>query len=139
MRSCSSRGSRRSTAARATTRTPSRKASRGAAGSSPAPPRSWSASSPHSASRAAPAPQLRRLGVGDIVDRVFALYRAQPVLFIAIATVPYLILVLVIVGLGLAFATSFIGLIAVMNQAAEGRTPDVSTLASGMATFIVFV
>ena len=74
------------------------------------------------ATQAAPAPQLRPLGVGDIVDRVFALYRAQPILFIAIATVPYLILVLVIVGLGLAFATTFIGLISVMNQAAEGRT-----------------
>jgi hypothetical protein len=91
------------------------------------------------AAQAAPAPQLRPLGVGDIVDRVFALYRAKPVLFLAIATVPYLILVLVIVGLGLAFATSFLGLISVINEAAEGRTPDVSTLASGMATFIVFV
>jgi hypothetical protein len=91
------------------------------------------------ATQAAPAPQLRPLGVGDIVDRVFALYRAQPVLFLAIATVPYLILVLVIVGLGLAFATSFLALISVMNQAAAGRNPDVSALASGMATFIVFV
>jgi hypothetical protein len=87
---------------------------------------------------AAPAPQLRPLGVGDIVDRVFALYRVQPLLFLAIATVPYLVLVLVIVGLGLAFATSFIGLITVVNQAAEGRTPDLGTLAAGMATFIVF-
>ena len=91
------------------------------------------------AAQAAPAPQLRPLGVGDIVDRVFALYRAKPVLFLAIATVPYLILVLVIVGLGLAFATSFLGLITVINDASEGRTPDVGTLASGMATFIVFV
>jgi hypothetical protein len=91
------------------------------------------------ATQAAPAPQLRPLGVGDIVDRVFALYRAQPLLFIAIATVPYLILVLVIVGLGLAFATSFLGLISFMNQAAEGRTPDVSALAAGMATLVVFV
>jgi uncharacterized membrane protein len=87
---------------------------------------------------ALPAPQLRPLGVGDIVDRVFALYRAQPVLFLAIATVPYLALVLAIAGLGLAFATSFIGLINVVNQAAEGRTPDISSLAAGMAAFITF-
>ena len=91
------------------------------------------------APQAAPAPQLRPLGVGDIVDRVFALYRAQPVLFLAIATAPYLLLVLVIVGLGLAFATSFLGFISMLNQAAEGRQPDVSTLAAGLATFVVFV
>ena len=44
-------------------------------------------------------PQLRPLGVGDIVDRVFALYRSRPLLYIAASAVPYLLFVLVIVVL----------------------------------------
>lgn len=39
---------------------------------------------------------LRPLGVGDIVDRVFAIYRARPLMFLAIAAIPYLLLVLVL-------------------------------------------
>ena len=37
------------------------------------------------------APVLRPLSVGDIVDRVLRLYRANPVLFFAIAVLPALI------------------------------------------------
>ncbi len=49
----------------------------------------------------AEAPQLRQLGVGDIVDRVFALYRSKPLLFIVLGAPPYLVLqVLFIVALG---------------------------------------
>ena len=45
------------------------------------------------------APQLRPLGVGDIVDRVFSVYRGRPLLFVVLAAVPYLALSLVIGGI----------------------------------------
>ncbi len=85
------------------------------------------------------APQLRALGVGDIVDRVFALYRARPLLFLAIAALPYLLLVLVITTLALVFAASFIGLINVTNQAATGAVPDPAAVLSAFASVAVFV
>ena len=44
------------------------------------------------------APQLRQLGIGDIVDRVFALYRSRPLLFFALAAPPYLVLTLVFIA-----------------------------------------
>jgi hypothetical protein len=44
------------------------------------------------------APQLRPLGVGDIVDRVFNLYRQRPGPLLVLSTVPYLALIL---GLGI--------------------------------------
>jgi hypothetical protein len=53
-------------------------------------------------------PVLRPLGVGDVVDRVFTLYRARPVLFLALAAIPYLLLFLVIGALALGFASSFV-------------------------------
>lgn len=50
------------------------------------------------------APQLRPLGVGDIVDRVFSMYRQRALLFAALSAVPYLALFLVIGGMALSFA-----------------------------------
>lgn len=47
---------------------------------------------------------LRPLGVGDIVDRVFGMYRQRPLMFIAIAAVPYLVLVLTVGVLTATFA-----------------------------------
>ena len=73
----------------------------------------------------AEAPQLRPLGVGDIVDRVFALYRARPLLFLMIAAVPYLVLVLFIVGLTIAFATSFLAFVTLIQQANSTATVGV--------------
>jgi len=49
-------------------------------------------------------PTLRPLGVGDIVDRVFGIYRQRPLMFITIAAIPYLLLVLVIAALTASFA-----------------------------------
>jgi hypothetical protein len=92
-----------------------------------------------SADATAAAPQLRALGVGDIVDRVFALYRARPLLFLAIAALPYLLLVLAITTLALVFAASFIGLITVTNQAATGAVPDPAAVLSAFASVSVFV
>jgi hypothetical protein len=51
------------------------------------------------------APQLRPLGIGDIVDRVFSVYRQRPILFIALAAVPYLALFLVIGGIALSLGS----------------------------------
>ena len=45
---------------------------------------------------ATPAPALRPLGVGDILDRVFNLYRGRPLLFLALAAIPYFVFVLVL-------------------------------------------
>ncbi|HEY6957263.1 MAG TPA: hypothetical protein VI814_00380 [Candidatus Limnocylindria bacterium] len=46
------------------------------------------------------APQLRQLGIGDIIDRVFALYRSRPLVFFALAAPPYLVLTLVFIAIG---------------------------------------
>jgi hypothetical protein len=51
------------------------------------------------------APQLRPLGVGDIVDRVFSVYRQRPLLFMALAAIPYLALFLVIGGIALSLGS----------------------------------
>jgi hypothetical protein len=85
----------------------------------------------------APAPQLRPLGVGDIVDRVFAVYRAKPGLFLALAAIPYVVLVLVFVVIGLALAATFIAYATTINQFVQGRTPtpaELAALFTGMAT-----
>src|SRR5216683_3354864 len=84
-------------------------------------------------------PQLRPLGVGDIVDRVFALYRARPLLFLAIAALPYLVLVLVITVLALVFAASFIGFVNITNQAATGAVPPPAAILSAFASIAVFL
>jgi len=49
---------------------------------------------------------LRPLGVGDIVDRVFGIYRQRPLMFLAIAAIPYLLLVLLIAVLTATLAGS---------------------------------
>lgn len=58
---------------------------------------------------------LRPLGVGDIVDRVFALYRARPLMYLAIAAIPYLVLVLLLVALTAIFGASLIALVAAFS------------------------
>ena len=52
------------------------------------------------------APVLRPLGIGDVVDRVFGMYRARPLLFLVVSGIPYLVLAIVIALLGIAFAGS---------------------------------
>jgi hypothetical protein len=56
------------------------------------------------------APQLRPLGVGDIVDRVFSVYRQRPILFMVLSAVPYLALFLVIGGIALSLGTLLVPL-----------------------------
>lgn len=85
------------------------------------------------------APQLRPLGVGDIVDRVFALYRARPWILIVASAVPYLVFVLVIAAVTLALAASIAGLAQFANILAGGETPDPAFVASAVTGFIWFV
>ena len=85
------------------------------------------------------APQLRPLGVGDIVDRVFALYRSRPLLYLAAAAIPYLVFVLLIAGVTLALAASFSGLAEFANAIALGATPNPAVFASAIGTFFVFI
>jgi hypothetical protein len=91
---------------------------------------------------AAESPQLRPLGVGDIVDRVFALYRARPTLFLAIAAMPYLVLVLIIAGLTIAFAASFAPLATLIQRASSPQTFDpalVVTAFSSISSYLLVI
>jgi uncharacterized membrane protein len=88
--------------------------------------------------------QLRPLGVGDIVDRVFALYRARPLLFLAASAVPYLLFLLVVaVATFSLFTTEYAARIASLaNDAATGATQDPGRLADtlvGLLWFALFV
>ena len=56
------------------------------------------------------APQLRPLGIGDIVDRVFSVYRQRPLLFMALSAIPYLALFLVIGGIALSLGSFLVPL-----------------------------
>src|SRR2546430_4350877 len=56
----------------------------------------------------AEAPQLRPLGIGDMIDRVFRMYRQRPLLFLTLSAVPNLIAVIVSQGGRLLFPTWFI-------------------------------
>ena len=85
------------------------------------------------------APQLRPLGVGDIVDRVFALYRSRPLLYVAASAVPYLLFVLLLAGVTLALAASFLGLADFANATALGGTPDPAVFVSAIGSFFVFI
>lgn len=85
------------------------------------------------------APQLRPLGVGDIVDRVFALYRSRPLMYIAASAVPYLLFILVIAVATFALAGTFVGLAELASVLAAGDVPDPAQFANAMASFVGFV
>lgn len=86
----------------------------------------------------AEAPQLRPLGVGDIVDRVFALYRNRPMLFLGLAAVPYLLLVVAIAVLTLFFVGSVVTFTSVLTSLAAGTAPDPAVLGPAIASFATF-
>lgn len=85
------------------------------------------------------APQLRPLGVGDIVDRVFALYRSRPLLYIAISAVPYLLFILVLAVVTFALAGTFAGLARLAGTLAAGDAPDPTQLATAIVPFSGYV
>jgi hypothetical protein len=88
------------------------------------------------------APQLRPLGVGDIVDRVFSMYRQRALLFMALSAVPYLALFLVIGGIALSLGTQLAPLASFVES--FGNDPVSSNLiltpamAAAFFTLIVF-
>jgi hypothetical protein len=90
------------------------------------------------------APQLRPLGVGDIVDRVFSMYRQRALLFAALAAVPYLALFLVIGGIALSLGSQLAPLGPFLDSFTTVRagvplTPTITpAIASAFFTLIVF-
>jgi hypothetical protein len=90
------------------------------------------------------APQLRPLGIGDIVDRVFSMYRGRPLLFIALAAVPYLALSLVLGGIAVGLGSQLAPLGPWLDSFAvrtPGQLPSLNitpAVANALGTFIVF-
>jgi hypothetical protein len=64
---------------------------------------------------------LRPLGVGDVLDRTFTVYRAKPLIFIGLSAIWYLVLVLVFVVLAVAI---FAGALAAFARQATTPSPD---------------
>jgi hypothetical protein len=92
--------------------------------------------------RAVEAPQLRPLGVGDIVDRVFSMYRQRALLFMALSAVPYLALFLVIGGIALSLGTQLSPIATFLDTfTVTTGTPNPTltpAVASAFFTLIVF-
>jgi hypothetical protein len=87
----------------------------------------------------AEAPSLRPLGVGDIVDHVFAIYRSRPLMYLAIAAIPYLILVLIVVALTAAFGASLVGVTALLGGDVTSSLSSFGTYAGGVAAYLLLV
>jgi hypothetical protein len=68
-----------------------------------------------------PAWELRPLGVGDIIDRVFAIYRSRLAALLAIASIPYLTLVLALVYAAFSFRDTFFALAPLLADPLEPR------------------
>jgi hypothetical protein len=94
------------------------------------------------------APQLRPLGVGDIVDRVFSVYRQRPLMFMALSAIPYLALFLVIGGIAISVGGlltplgPFIDSLSDALAVTGGDRPNVAltpVIASAIVTIIVVV
>ncbi|HEV8230269.1 MAG TPA: hypothetical protein VGQ86_09940 [Candidatus Limnocylindria bacterium] len=73
--------------------------------------------------------QLRPLGVGDIVDRVFNMYRQRALLFAALAAVPYLALFLIIGGVALGLGSALAPLGPLFEALARGDPNEVNDVA----------
>jgi hypothetical protein len=80
------------------------------------------------------APQLRPLGVGDVLDRTFTVYRSKPLVFIALSAIWYLLLVLVFIVLAVAI---FAGALAAFSR--QATTPSPEQIAGAAAGIIGFV
>ncbi len=83
---------------------------------------------------------LRPLGVGDIVDRVFAIYRARPLMFLAIAAIPYLLLALVLGVLSVTLGGSaLIALAPLMTGDVSPGTFQFDRFAPILGTLLLFL
>ena len=80
------------------------------------------------------APILRPLGVGDVLDRTFTVYRSRPLLFIGLSAIWYLLLVLVFIVLAVAI---FAGALAAFSR--QATTPSPELIAGAAVGIIGFV
>jgi hypothetical protein len=87
--------------------------------------------------QAAQAPILRPLGVGDVLDRTFSVYRSKPLIFIGLSAIWYLLLVLVFVVLAVAV---FAGALAAFTRSATNpaTSPSPELVAGALAGVIGF-
>ncbi len=80
-------------------------------------------------------PQLRPLGVGDVLDRTFTVYRSKPLVFIALSAIWYLLLVLVLAVLAVAI---FAGGLASFARQPTNPSPDqIASAALGIIGFVL--
>ena len=77
---------------------------------------------------------LRPLGVGDVLDRTFNVYRAKPLIFIGLSAIWYLLLVLVFIVLA---AAIFAGALAAFSR--QTATPSPEQIAGAAVGIIGFV
>jgi len=85
--------------------------------------------------QAVQAPQLRPLGVGDVLDRTFTVYRSKPLVFIALSAIWYLVLVLVFIVLAVAI---FAGALAAFSRQATNPSPElIASAAVGIIGFVL--
>ena len=77
---------------------------------------------------------LRPLGVGDVLDRTFTVYRAKPLVFIGLSAIWYLLLVLVFVVLAVVI---FAGALAAFSR--QATTPSPEQIAGAAVGIIGFV
>jgi len=77
---------------------------------------------------------LRPLGVGDVLDRTFNVYRAKPLIFIGLSAIWYLLLVLVFIVLA---AAIFAGALAAFSR--QTATPSPEQIAGATVGIIGFV
>ena len=77
---------------------------------------------------------LRPLGVGDVLDRTFTVYRSKPLVFIGLSAIWYLLLVLVFVALAVGVFAS-----ALASFARQATTPSPDQIAGAFAGILGFV
>ena len=77
---------------------------------------------------------LRPLGVGDVLDRTFTVYRSKPLVFIGLSAIWYLLLVLVFVALAVGV---FAGALAAFVR--QATTPSPEQIAGAAVGIIGFV
>ncbi|MGH2499694.1 MAG: hypothetical protein ACRDF0_06355 [Candidatus Limnocylindria bacterium] len=82
------------------------------------------------------APALRPLGVGDVVDRVFTIYRSRPLLLLGLAAIPYLILAIAAGALTVAFLPAFVALAPALRPG--GGLPATEAI-FGFAAFVLLI
>lgn len=82
---------------------------------------------------------LRPLGVGDIVDRVFAIYRGRPLLFLAVSAIPYLLLVLFVGALAIVFTDAFLALAPLLAGDLQGTLDSLAPSIGRLIAFVLLV